>query len=124
MVFKAGWGSISGGGYGVVGEDGLLEDGAIVPGNGSLEVIMAIWLGRHCIVGGVALLDDGSSLLGDGSCGIGKGVLVGWDKIVGGNGSWSAMPLPLSSLAGWDAAMGRQEWPKTLHLSQREGFHS
>jgi hypothetical protein len=119
MVFKAGWGSKSGVGHRVVGEDGLLEDGAIVPGNGSLEVIMAIWLGRHCMVGGGALLDDGSALLGDGSCGIGKGGLaVGWDV------SWSAMPLPLSSLAGWDAAMGRQEWPKTLHLSQREGFHS
>lgn len=103
----------------------MLEDGAIVTGNGSLEVIMAIWLGRHGMVGEGALLEGGSALLGDGSCGIGKaGLAVGWDKVVGRDVSWSAMPLPLSSLAGWDAAMGRQEWPKTLHLSQREGFHS
>jgi len=33
MVFKASWGSKNGLGHRVIGEDGLLEDGATVLGN-------------------------------------------------------------------------------------------
>jgi hypothetical protein len=77
MVFKAGWGSKSGLGHRVVGEDALLEDGATVLDNGSLDVVLAICVWMHCMVGGWALLDDGSFGTAKG------GLVVVGDKVFG-----------------------------------------
>ncbi|KAL3608986.1 hypothetical protein D5086_000006 [Populus alba] len=112
MVFGIGCGSKDGGGQWVVGEDGRLGDG------GSVVVVMAICVVMHGMVGRGTLLDDGSALVKGGSCGIGR------DGLVLACDASSAMPLPLSMLAGCVATIERQEWPNTWHFSQREGFHS